>query len=221
MTGFKRPSKELSPEEYLPTERELTRIDKNFKVFKHLAGTISEPDVNKAIGKLLETYENRIPVCPASTKLEFTGAFWGGQVALALRTATDMAVLNESFGFKVDRDDIILIGLFHGIGKIGTKHSEYYTPNTLRWSHETHGHRFSINPELSEAAVGELSLALLSEVGCPLTYEQIQAIQALDRLDHSFSGAQFYRASALVQLVQTCARKAAGDLRGKDSLLQV
>lgn len=155
---------------------------KNLETFKRLLTDKTGPRGLTLIDLTMEL-ELALISAPASTRREYHGAFAGGLVEHLLTVVSLMATLNKAYETKLSAESIVLVGLFHDIGKCGNGKQEYYVPKTSDW-HNKQGIYYEINPELElNMPVHMRSLFLLQNAGVSLTEHEYFAISSVrDRL---------------------------------------
>jgi hypothetical protein len=92
--------------------------------------------------------------------------------------------MNNSFELGLSREEMVVAGIFHDIGKVGTRSEPYYIPKNSEW-HSSKGIHYEINPFFHSMKVSQLSLALLQENGVKLSSDEFFAIYNFDQPDSS------------------------------------
>lgn len=120
--------------------------------------------------------------CPASSKYHFN--FPGGVLAhsvgvtrMALAMAAVLSVYEE-----IPRDSIVLVGLFHDVGKVGSMGSGWcpkYIPNVLKSGNVSEAQPYKTNPDLVVMPHAAQSLYMISKF-IDLHEAEAQAILAHD-----------------------------------------
>lgn len=188
----------------------------NWEVFSGLIDKLS-PEASKPLGEFVSHFHERIIPCPASTNINYVGAFTGGLVWHSLNVLKNMKELVKLYDIKASVDELIIVGLFHDIGKIGaTTDEDYYLSAKSQW-HADNGLPFQINPTYQNATVASLSLSLLNQYKVPLTYKMIEAINSTTRMSLQ-ANANMFTLSPLSMVLQQGIQAASIMNKGKKEL---
>ena len=157
-------------------ERELTEL---WTSYAKLAEKITDhgDGINRMIGDLAE----RILMCPAEPRNDSPGCEPGGLIQQAITVAKGMKRLNDGFNMGTTTESILLVGLFHEIGKIGNLDEPYFIPEEESWRREKLGAFYKPNERLCRKTIPERSLFLLNHYGVKLTEEEFMAIRGPSR----------------------------------------
>lgn len=160
----------------------LTKINNNWGKVISIVDRLENPEVKAGAQKLCEDLHDRIAVCPASTRTDYVGCFTGGLVWHSLNVLKSLKGLRTAFDLEkvVSSDSLIVMGLFHDIGKIGNNKNDYYLPQASDW-HRNKGMLFELNEELSSIPVATRSVWWLNQYGIPLSESEIHAISSLGK----------------------------------------
>ena len=79
----------------------------------------------------------------------------------------------------ISDESIVIVALFHDLGKIGLPGKPYYLPNDNKWEIEKRGITYKINPDIITMSIAVRSLYLVTK-HIPLTEMEAQAIVAHD-----------------------------------------
>jgi len=79
----------------------------------------------------------------------------------------------------ISDESIVIVALFHDLGKIGLPGKPYYLPNDNKWEIEKRGITYKINPDIITMNIAVRSLYLMTK-HTPLTENEAQAIVAHD-----------------------------------------
>ncbi|TXH11432.1 MAG: hypothetical protein E6R04_02280 [Spirochaetes bacterium] len=151
------------------------------KVEKFVATNIkSSKQKQEALLNVLSANSEALLISPSSTRTEFHGAFPGGLVEHSLKVLKNLSVLSTSFEAKLPIEEMVVVSLFHDIGKIGDGTNEYYLPKNSSW-HADRGIFFEVNPVLSSWKVSQLSLFHLQREGVVLNKDEYMAISSFDQ----------------------------------------
>ena len=124
---------------------------------------------------------------PASYKSEYNSCFPGGLSRHSLQVMKGMVGLTN--GLKIrdcDKDSIIILSLFHDLGKIGDGVDSYYIGNDEYW--KSRGYNYKINDKFNNIPPQTLSLFLLQKYGVELTYNEYLAIHNINDKRNSYDG---------------------------------
>lgn len=152
------------------------RLQANMETFKNQSQEIGY----KHLTEMVDAVEERLILCPASTRTNYQGCYPGGLVEHSLRVTSLMFALQAAYDLhnKVDNSSILLTGLFHDIGKLGTLKQDYYFSKDSDW-HRKQGILFETNPRLISMPVSLRSLWWLQEHKIQLTEEEHYAISSV------------------------------------------
>ena len=114
------------------------QISSNWETFQ---GYINKYITGDRKDQLLEFYnkhQDELVLMPASHKTAYHNAFPGGYVDHGNRVvqyAVKQSRLYEEMGGTIDftMEELVFAGLFHDLGKIGTKDQASYLPQTDKW----------------------------------------------------------------------------------------
>ena len=125
------------------------------------------------ISHMEETYV----MAPASGKKWFHNAFAGGYVDHVNRVvqyAVKQSRLYEEMGGTIDftMEELVFAGLFHDLGKIGTKDQASYLPQTDKWRQDKLAEMYTNNPELDFMLIPDRSLFVLQKFGIEVTKKE-------------------------------------------------
>jgi hypothetical protein len=157
-------------------ERELTDL---WTSYAKLAEKIT--DHGDGINRMLEDLGDRILMCPAEPRNDSPGCEPGGLVQQAITVAKGMKKLNDGFSMGATTESILLVGLFHEIGKIGNLDEPYFVPEEEGWRRDKLGAFYKPNERLSRMTIPERSLFLLNHYGVKLAEEEFMAIRGPSR----------------------------------------
>lgn len=121
-------------------------------------------------------------LAPASTRREYHGAFPGGLVEHSLKVLKNLSILNKSFEAKLLIEEMVVVSIFHDIGKAGKDGEPYYLPKNSDW-HESRGIFYEVNPVFNSMKVSQLSLYKLQAAGAVLSTGEYAAIYNFDQVN--------------------------------------
>jgi hypothetical protein len=134
-----------------------------------------DPKRRKSISKMMDEIAPKMFSCPASYRIDYNSCFPGGLVHHSLKVMKYMVRLAEGLKYKdYNKDSVVILSLFHGIGKIGDGVDDFYLPNDDYW--KSRGYHYKINDKFNKISPHHLSLYLLQKYDIELTYEEYMAI---------------------------------------------
>lgn len=211
--------KKQQPQTTQLTTSEISKMEKNFETFEQLVSRIKRDEARIPLMKFCSDYKSRLSVIPASSNLQYVGAYYGGLLQHSLNVVKTMKHLNELFESGISIDSIIITGLFHDIGKMGNETKDYYNEQTSAW-HRDKGIMFEINPDLPYMPVAQRTLWWLNKYQCQLTEEEVSALCSLSDIGQSMTAANFYHQPMLTVILQTAVRVCCVQGTDKKSVLE-
>lgn len=195
---------------------EQTLID-NWELFLGLVNRIEHPEVKKGLLDFCDHYDTRIMTSPAATKTEYNGAFAGGLVWHSLNVLKYMKELNKVYGSACSVDDMIVVALFHDIGKIGNREHDYYNAQESDW-HRNKGFMFEVHPELVKTPVIARTFWWLSTYKIPMSENVVEALFSLYTSNTNNRVNELYNVNDLGLLLQQAVRASCIKNKGVNSL---
>lgn len=152
--------------------------EKIFKAFVDQVSSIQDSDKRMSLLSVLEYFDDRLFLAPASGRVQYHNCFQGGLVEHSLRVLKNLRTLVSSFdtGNTIDNSSIVTCALFHDLGKVGDMTHDYYIPQESEWHQNKLGEYYTKNPDLLYMDTAARSLYLLGQFGVSLTPEEAQAI---------------------------------------------
>lgn len=150
----------------------LKKIDVNWQNFERWCEALG--DRKDPIKRMLDAFDERACVAPASTRLEYHNAFPGGLIDHSLRVLEHAIDIVTALKVKVPKESIIISTLFHDWGKVGNKDVDYYIKQSSDW-HRKRGQMYTGNPSISMPNA-QLSVFNLHQFGISLSEEEYLAI---------------------------------------------
>ena len=145
--------------------------------FMDIVNGIEDEEKKKAILNLLDHVDERFFTAPASGRVTYHNCFPGGLVEHSIRVYKNLKILVENFcDDQIHEDEIIVAGLFHDLGKIGSINEPYYVDQDSDWHQEKLGEYYTHNDNLTYMGTAQRSLFLLNYFGVPLNEIETQAI---------------------------------------------
>jgi hypothetical protein len=194
------------------------KVTENWNIFTGLIEKkIQDATVRDTLLELCTDIEDRLAVCPASTRVEFVGACPGGLIAHSLNVLKIMKDLNKTYNANLSPNNLIITALFHDIGKIGTPDEDYYLVQESNW-HRDRGMLYEINSKIPMVPVSIRSIWWLYSTGVPLSEHEIHAISSLQHVGQMYSQ-ELYNSPMLTLILQQAVRGACVIGKGKKSVL--
>jgi len=128
------------------------------------------------VNNFLESFGERIIVCPASHKSDQKYCEPGGLMKQSVDIAIAMKKIGESLSLDVEPTSLLKVALGHDLGKIGTPESDYYVPQDSDWHREKLGAYYKFNDKTPRMPITHMSLHLLASAGIVLTLDETRAI---------------------------------------------
>jgi hypothetical protein len=135
-------------------------------------------DVRKAtLMKILEHFQDRMMLAPASSKEHYHGAHPGGYIEHVLNVyniAMDLFQVWQKYSDIIDYtlEEITLVTLFHDLGKMGDITEEFYFPQDNEWRRQNMGEIYKINDKIVNMNGADRSLYILQHFGIQLTQNE-------------------------------------------------
>lgn len=196
----------------------VAKLESNWDLYVDLVGRIKNEKVKQSLLELCEKTKDRLAAAPASTRLEFVGAFPGGLVQNSLNVLKLAKDINKIAETEISSDSLILVCLFHDIGKIGSSEEDYYVEQESSW-HRDRGMMYEINKNLDKIHPSQRSLWWLTSVGCPLSEQEIAAITSLNHMGQMYSS-ELYEAPFLTMVLQSAIRLTCAKGTNKANVLE-
>jgi hypothetical protein len=155
------------------------KIQENEKLVRALVQKMSPSlveDLNEMLDALPEFF-----LAPASSRMEFHGCYVGGLVDHSLRVATNLQTIAKALAPGVyDPKELVFLGLFHDLGKVGDVGVPMYVPNPSEWHRNKLGQLFEVNKDLPYMPICDRTMYLLQKFNITLTNEEYIAIRISD-----------------------------------------
>ncbi len=193
------------------TKQEIEKIEENWMTYISLTKKASA----EAVG-LASSVKEQLAACPASSRVEYIGCYPGGLVAHSLSVLSVLSKMNKALETNLNPASMVLVGLFHDLGKIGINDKPYYLEQSSEW-HRNKGMLYTLNPNI-KASIGVLSLSWLNKFHVETTSDEIQAILSItDKNLKQESDA--FNEPMLAVLLQQAVRISIIQNKGKTSVL--
>jgi len=153
-------------------------IEKNWQKFRSLLEKTGARAPQ--IMHMIDVLEERLCLCPASSRKDFHNAFPGGLVDHSLRVLGNAMRLQQAMGWKLSKESLIIACLFHDLGKVGDVNNDYYVPQTEQWKVEKYGDEYTVNKDMDYMSVPDQSIFLMQHFGIQLSRDEMLAIKLND-----------------------------------------
>jgi hypothetical protein len=154
------------------------RIEKNFLTFQKLCRALGNRRPEAEL--LVDEMANEIAMCPASSRKSFHDCYPGGLVEYSLRVLRNAKQLNTQYDFSCSEESMILVCLFHAIGKAGDLDGPFYVPQESEWHREKLGQMFKTSDEIVPMSWNDRSLFLLQHFDVEIQQDEWIAIRMCD-----------------------------------------
>lgn len=160
------------------TEQEQNLI-KNWQTFRAQAAKLT--DKSEKLNIFLDAVENELMIAPASTRTDLVCSYAGGLVEHSLRVLSHAAKLRKVYGQDKDisPNSLILVSLFHDLGKIGDEVKTYYVDQVDEWRRNKLGQNYEICDRFACMSVSQLSLRWLATYGFKLQLDEWYTISSI------------------------------------------
>ena len=151
-------------------------IQENWEMFRDLSKKVGDyNDRLNLVEKMLDKYEDRIVICPASMKTNYHCAYPGGLVEHTINVVKFSLQLKKLVDSTIVQESLIMAALFHDLGKIGNENLDYYLDQQSNW-HRERGNVYQVNEKLPYMPHAQRSLYLLQLNGISLTHDEFSSI---------------------------------------------
>jgi len=169
------------------------------KVMK-IIDTYIDDNRRQAVKDMIESIGEQYFTAPVSTRTELGGAHPGGLVEQSLKVCYYLYELNQTMKTEISESSIMLVGLFHQLGRIGLKGQDLYIPQTSDW-HKSKGIMYSVNEKLKGMTVRDRTIFLLQAYGISLSAVEYQALLLWEGQYSDENKAMRYRETSLALLL--------------------
>lgn len=161
------------------------KIEKNFQRHLNIIETFISGERKAKVFDMINSLGDTYIMTPASGKRHYHNAFMGGyidHVNRVVQYALKQKELYSSMKGFIDFTDeeLVMVALFHDLGKVGNGELENYIPQTDKWRNERLGELFGNNPALQFMLIQDRSLYLLQKFGITLTEKEFLGIKLHD-----------------------------------------
>ena len=150
-------------------------LEQNWSLFRKLCEKTGER--SESILRMADSLGERIIMCPAFDKSEHLTCRPGGLMEYSLATFKNLRALTSTFDEDISLESIIIVSLFHNIGKIGDPDGEpYFIEQDSQWHREKLGQLYKYNPDIAKMTHPHRSLFILQRYNIALTDREWVAI---------------------------------------------
>jgi hypothetical protein len=160
-------------------------INQTYEKILKILETI-DPKRKEVVVKMLETLSLRFFTAPASSRTDYHSCFPGGLARHSLMVLKNVIKAIDAFKIKdYEKDAVIIVSLFHDLGKVGTELEDYYIPQKdSYWMRR--GYHYQINDKLSRIPVNILTLNMLQRFDIKLKFQEFETIYTLSVKNYSY-----------------------------------
>jgi len=162
----------------MKNEQILQLVKESTKKFHEIINKgIKNTELKSNVLKLIEDLGSTLHFSPASTNENYHDCYPGGYIVHSVQVFKNLVALTKVFtNNEYTLDELIIVGLFHDIGKVCSIDLEpYYIENDIDWQVRK-GQLYKINDKIPQISHSARSIILLSRYNIKLTEEQSQSI---------------------------------------------
>ena len=157
------------------SDNSTTELESNWNLFRKICENTGERA--DALISLVDTLGERLILCPARDKSEWTTCKPGGLIENSLRVFKLVRKLNDTLSLECSLESMIVTSLFCEIGKVGDlEGNDYFLNQDSDWHREKLGQYYKYNPVLQKMPHSHRSLQILQSAGVTLTQDEWIAI---------------------------------------------
>lgn len=195
-----------------------SKILENWNAFRGACtrlGTRAEP-----LGRMLDHFEERAPLAPASSRLEYHAAYPGGLIDHSLRVMRNAIALSKPMGGtkQVPIESLVIASLFHDWGKVGSLEEDLYLPQESSW-HRERGMMYVHNENILFMTNVDRTIWLMQHFGVHLSEEEFLGIRLNDGQYVNENKPYGMKEPTLALIVHTADRIACDEEKGRSSLV--
>ncbi len=203
-------------------EAVLEKIVQNWDKFFKLATNVDlvGSDRVKELTAMLNHFSDRAPMTPASSRLEYHGAYPGGLVDHSLRVLEYSLKLAKTYGFDsaLNKGSLVIGALFHDWGKVGSLEEDYYLDQDSQW-HRERGMMYSHNDKIQYMTVPDRALFLMQHFGVKLSSDEYLSILLNDGAYAEENRPYLMKEPTLAVIIHQADRMACQFEKGRESLV--
>jgi hypothetical protein len=198
-----------------PNEKEVETILKNWKLFRKICNKLGDRAAN--VQTMLDYFDERAPFAPASSRLEYHGAYPGGLIEHSLRVLKYARTLDRALEYDLPIESLIISTLFHDWGKAGDLERDRYVPQQSDW-HRERGMMYNLQKEGQWMMTDDCTLWLFNHFGITLSQDEYLAILLNDGPYHAKNQPYGMKEPKLALVVHAADRFACEEEIGKTSV---
>lgn len=153
------------------------QILSNAELYKNLVDNIENEERKKQLQNVIIGLGDNLFTSPCNTQDGKPGAYVGGLVIHSLQVTKNLTDICKLWAPEINRDTILLCGMFHDIGMVSTtKNEEVFLLETDNYR-QKRGNIFNLNPDIRDGLhYAQRSVRLLSYYKVDITDEEYLAI---------------------------------------------
>lgn len=153
----------------------------NGELVEKLVSKIEDGPRRQRVQEMLSTeVGSQFFTAPASSREDFHGCFTGGLCAHSLRVTDNLRKISAALCLgKFRNDQLVFVGLFHDLGKVGDGVHPLYVPNPSEYGRKR-GFLYEVNKDCPYMPTAERGLWILQHHGVQVTQEEWVAIRLND-----------------------------------------
>ena len=132
---------------------------------------------DKNIASFLDSFGERLVMCPNARNQAEKGSYPGGLVENSLEVASTMKKISDTLGVNIPMTSLLKVALLHDIGKVGDEEEDLFMIQDSSWHREKLGQVYKYNENLPKMSISHRSLYLLQSFNISLTRDEWLAIQ--------------------------------------------
>lgn len=157
---------------------DLDTLTSNYELFKRMCSKLG--DRSEYIENMIDHLEERLFIAPASSRLSYHCAHPGGLVEHSLNVLRNLKKLIKLYNVDITQESMIIVSLFHDLGKVGDLDNSYYLDQDSDWHREKLGQMYKINEKIQSMPNAERGLWLMQHFGVRLSLDEWVAIRIND-----------------------------------------
>ena len=166
---------------------ETEAIAKRYEGLKTLVNSLSNNERKNSLMNMIEgDIGIKFVTTSASRRISHHNCYPGGLYDHSISVVGYLNLLNKTLikneNERYSRDEIIMVGLFHDLGKVGNLDQDYYEPQVSDWHREKLGELYIYNENMPYLHHSERSVWILNHFGVSLSEIETQAILYHDML---------------------------------------
>ena len=154
------------------------QLAKNEDVVLKLIEKYVTSDRKDKLISMLNTIGKQYFTAPASRRKSHHSAFTGGLTEHAIKMTKNMFVIAEALDKNISKESLLIVGLFHDLGKATTADGlDVFVYNESDWHRDKLGEMYKLNDKIRDGLThAQRSIRLLLHYGINVTDDEFQAI---------------------------------------------